>query len=431
MTTIKLTDAFVKQLRCDEQKSTTEIRDSEVRGLEIRAARAGTKSWRLHYTRRSDGKRRAVTLGRYPAVSLKEARTKARMLQASIEDVETRADPAARRRELRIAESFADLTDEWLERHARPNKVARAVADDLSMLRRHILPHLGPLKVKQIRKRDVVQMLDRVANTPDARRNREALRPMSHRPNRVFELVRAIFRWAVSRDLIETDPTSGLTPPIKKERPRERDLSHDEICRLWRVLSQAPTSRSQRRSGDLPIAKSTALTIKLALVTGQRIGEVVGINKTELQLEDPDPIWTLPTDRSKNSLANRVPLSPLAIDLIQEAHRLSKGSEWLFPNPRKVGSINAHAPTRALARARPMIGLDDFRIHDLRRTAATGMAKLGIAPHTISLILNHASARSSSITSKVYVQYSYDREKREALNAWSDRLAAIVSQCPQ
>ena len=89
--------------------------------------------------------------------------------------------------------------------------------------------------------------------------------------------------------------------------------------------------------------------------------------------------------------------------------------------------IDANAPTKALDRARPAIGLTDFRIHDLRRTAATRMAEMGIAPHTISLVLNHVSARKGTITGKVYVQYSYDREKREALDAWGARLEKIVT----
>jgi integrase len=90
--------------------------------------------------------------------------------------------------------------------------------------------------------------------------------------------------------------------------------------------------------------------------------------------------------------------------------------------------MGAHAATKALGRARPAIGLEDSRIHDLRRTAATRMAELGMSPHTISLILNHASARKGSVTSKVYVQYSYDKEKREALAAWGRLLERLVDQ---
>jgi integrase len=128
-----------------------------------------------------------------------------------------------------------------------------------------------------------------------------------------------------------------------------------------------------------------------------------------------------------NDQPNRVPLSSLALTIISEAQELAKESAWLFPSARGDGPIDAHAPTRALARARNAIGIQNFRIHDLRRTAASQMAELGINPHTISMILNHVSARQNTITSKVYVQYSYARERREALLTWSTRLEAIIA----
>jgi integrase len=116
----------------------------------------------------------------------------------------------------------------------------------------------------------------------------------------------------------------------------------------------------------------------------------------------------------------------LAVRLVNEARELSGEPDWLFPGASGQGPIDPHAPTKALGRARAVIGLDDFRIHDLRRTAATRMAEMGISPHTISMILNHVSATRGTITAKVYNQYSYDREKREALVAWGVRLEEII-----
>jgi integrase len=260
---------------------------------------------------------------------------------------------------------------------------------------------------------------------------------MTHRPNRVFELVRSIFRWAVGRDLLQVDPTWGMPPPINTETPRDRELSPAEIRQLWLALDRAPVAKRATKgiargeratvTGDLPLTRATALTLKLALATGQRIGEVSGIAISELDLNDVAPVWTIPAGRSKNRQANRVPLSPLAIRLIEEARQLASDSDWLFPGVQGARPIDPHAPTKALERARAAIGLDDFRIHDLRRTAATRMAEMGIAPHTISLILNHVSARQGTVTGKVYVQYSYDREKREALGKWGERLETIIA----
>ena len=148
---------------------------------------------------------------------------------------------------------------------------------------------------------------------------------------------------------------------------------------------------------------------------------------SELSLNDTAPVWVIPGSRTKNGEPNRVPLSALALELIAEARALAVESEWIFPSPSGDGPIDAHAPTRALGRARGSIGIKNFRVHDLRRTAATRMAEMGVSPYTISLVLNHVSARRGTVTTKAYVQYSYDREKREALEAWAQRLTEIVS----
>jgi integrase len=401
--------------------------DADTPGFGIRVSAGGRKAWVAMY-RRGAVKRR-FTIGTYPTLSLPDAREKARKaLQAVQYDG---ADPAADKIRIRAAETVAELANEWIKRHGESNKAPRTLGDDRSMLKNHILPEIGALKAAEVTKRDVIRLLDIVAAKTDARlksNNRKNRRKLTHRPNRVFELVRAIFRWAVGRDLLKFDPTLGVKPPIKKEKPRGRELSPGEIQKLWQALSRAPQKRAMKRGpGDFPMTRATALTLKLALVTAQRIGEVAGIEISELELNDTAPIWTVPGERSKNRQPNRVPLSPLGVQVVSEARQLAGNSSWLFPSPNDKGPIHSHAPTKALQRARQAIGLDDFRIHDLRRTAASRMAEMGISPHTISLVLNHVSARQGTITGKVYVQYSYDREKRDALNKWGSRLEQIIA----
>ena len=167
-------------------------------------------------------------------------------------------------------------------------------------------------------------LLDLVALKPDARLGKKARTPrkardvpvleqarqLSHRPARVYEVIRAIYRWAISRDILPADPTFGMKPPLKKERPRERALTAKEIKQFW------------SRLGDTPLSDGVQLAMKLALVTAQRIGEVSNIAKTELALDGPTPIWSLPAERSKNREGHRIPLSPLAIRIIKEAQRL-------------------------------------------------------------------------------------------------------------
>lgn len=430
MAKLKLTSRFVEALKVTTSRD--EFRDTLVTGLELRVTKSGSKTWAIVYRRKSDGRRRRFTLGAYPAMALDEARTRAKVELAA---VARGADPAGGVQERREALTFREVADDWRIRHGIPNKSPQSLKDDVSMLNRHVLPQIGDMKAGEITKRDLIRLLDKSAIAPDARRKlpKKAPRRTTHRANRVFELVRSIFRWAVGRDLIRFDPTAGMSAPIRKEKPRERVLTYPEIVTFWQALDTAPEKRAEYGKGDFPMTKPTALALKLALATGQRIGEVSGIAKTEYDLTGDAPLWTVPGNRSKNGEPNRVPLSPLAVQLIREAEALSGDAPWLFPSPKlsregKIrGPIDPHAATKALERARAKIKIAEFRVHDLRRTAATRMAELGVSPHTIGLVLNHVSARSGTITSAVYVQYSYDKEKREALGAWGAALERTLA----
>ena len=420
-----LTDRRVETAKPSAGQDRLELRDTKIRGLELRVGKKeGSKTWALLYTRQTDSRVRRVTIGPYPEIGLAEARRRALGLKVNIE---TGADPATGIQESNAAPTFKELSDEWIRIHG-PSKGAKSLSDNVSMLRRHILPVIGAKMAHDVTKRDVLRLLDLVALKPDARLGKKSsaarktrdvpvldtARQLSHRPARVYEVIRAIYRWAISRDILAIDPTFGMKPPLKKERPRERALTSEEIKQFW------------TRLGDTPLTEGVQLALKLALVTAQRIGEVSNIVKTELALHGPTPIWSLPAERSKNREGHRIPLSPLAVRLIKEAQTLSGESTFLFPSPKDGTSIGSGAATKGMQRARPTFDLPDFRVHDLRRTAATGMAELGFNPYTISLVLNHISARTGTITSAVYVKYSYDKEKREALEVWGRRLEELV-----
>jgi integrase len=164
---------------------------------------------------------------------------------------------------------------------------------------------IGTVKAVEISKRDVIRLLDAVAKTPDAgNTDGAASRKMTHRPNRVFELVRAIFRWAVGRDLLQVDPSWGLSPPIKREEEHEHNLSLDEVAQFWAALDRTPETRRSTRGlsrgervvgeSDVPLTRVTALALKLSLVTGQRIGEVAGIEIKAIDFSPLTPVWTVP-----------------------------------------------------------------------------------------------------------------------------------------
>ncbi|HRQ15063.1 MAG TPA: tyrosine-type recombinase/integrase [Promineifilum sp.] len=425
MAKVRLTSRFVETVSTGSERES--FRDTSVTGLELRVTAKGTKTWAIVYRRKSDGRRRRYTLGTFPAMSLDDARVAAKGALASIA---RGADPAGGVQERKEALAFRELSEEWRIRHGQVNKGWRSLKDNVSMLNRHILPEIGDMKAGEITKRDLIRLFDKVTATPDARKVKKGKTPRrtTHRTNRVFELVRSIFRWGVGRDIISVDPTAGMSAPIRKEKPRDRALSFSEIATLWLALDNAPETKAAYGEGTFPMTKATALSLKIALATGQRIGEVTGMDRSEYNLEGDAPLWTVPARRSKNGEPNRVPLSPLAVRLFREAEALAGKAPWLFPSPKLSksgklrGPIDAHAPTKALERARDKIAVASFRVHDLRRTAATRMAELGVSPHTIGMVLNHVSARAGTITSAVYVQYSYDKEKREALNIWGAAL---------
>jgi integrase len=214
-----------------------------------------------------------------------------------------------------------------------------------------------------------------------------------------------MLRWAVSRGDLDRNPIEGMRRP-QGSKPRKRVLSDDEIRTLWNSLPQALARNPEYQR-----------VIKLSLVTGQRVGEVVGMTQSELDRKHK--LWKLPGARTKNGHAHVVPLSPLAIELIGKAD-----GEQVFPN-------NTHDPSLAISRiiyrVQPRFGIPHWTVHDLRLTTLTGMAKLGVAPIVLGHIANHRTTTKAGMTLSVYVHHAYEKEKREALELWADRLQGIIA----
>ncbi len=393
----KLTARFVETVV--PQARRVEYRDAHTRGLVLRVTPKGVKTWAVIYTRKSDGKKRRITIGTFPGFGLEQARCEA---QAILAEVARGEDPANKTQLRKQFLTFEGLSAAWVERHGKPNKSLNTLYDDQLMLSHDILPAIGAMKAEEVTKRDVIEIIDEVAK-----------RGAKYRSNRVLALTRSIFRWGSSEDLIRLDPTQGVRPRTI-ERPRDRVLSDEEIRKFWRALNNAP------------MTFAVATILRLALVTGQRIGEVAGMTKAEIAFAPPYPVWTLPGKRTKNRLVTRIPLSPLATELLEAAITEAGDSSYVFPSRASDAPISAHAATRAIARARAMLGIDNFRVHDLRRTVATSMASLGINPYTISLVLDHVSVSKGTVTGAVYVRYSFDQEKRHALITWANHLESLI-----
>jgi integrase len=225
----------------------------------------------------------------------------------------------------------------------------------------------------------------------------------------------------LARGDLDHSPVEGMRKP-NGSTPRERVLSDDEIRVLWHGLPKA-----------LKRSKTCQRIIKLCLVTAQRVGEVAGMRRDELDLDTQT--WHLPGSRTKNGHPHTVPLSDLAVVIIREA-LTDAGGDDVFVFPAGDHALPPHAVARTIGRAQETSAkhpegrfgiIPRWTAHDLRRTALTNLARLGVAPVVAGAVANHLSVTKASITLSVYTRYTYSREKREALELWAARLEAMLA----
>ena len=362
--------------------------DEDVKGLGLRVSASGRKTWVLMYRVRGDKRLRRATLGTYPTLTLADAHDQARTdLRAAAKG----RDPASERKAERQAETFGELAEDFIERYAKKRK--RSWFKDRQALDRDLLPRFRHRKAANIKRREVIALLEEIAD-----------RGAPVGANRTLEIIRRIYNWGIEQEIVTVNPCQRISKP-GTERKRDRVLSDDEIRAVWTALE-----------GETPRMRDL---FRLRLLTAQRPGEV-----SRMRWEDIDMgsgWWTIPPEFSKNGLSHRVPLSPPAADTLRQAAGYGNDAGWVFPSPTGKGPLRA--VWRAMGNIRKKTGAE-FVPHDLRRTAATRMTgNLGIARLTVAKVLNHVE---TGVTA-TYDRHAYDREKRQALDAWGARLADILS----
>ncbi len=410
MPKVELTDKFIQAAKCVSGRK-TDYFDTLVKGLVLRASAGGQKSWYAVYGPPS--KRQWLKLGTYPEIPLggdKGARQRAKDTRAKVGDG---GDPVADKKAHEASQTVSDLIDNYVSRHASTRRSGDEIA---RRLRKNVGEVIGTIKLADLHRRDLTRCIDKIKD-----------RGAGTEANKVFEDMRAMIRWARGRGDLDQNLTEGMRRPTETVE-RDRVLSADEIKIMWAALPDADMRESTRR------------VIRLCLVTGQRVGEVAGMTREEIDLDNA--VWTIPAARSKNKREHVVPLSEMAIAIIRDqladvkALSERKGRaipSFVFPGPGARAAVTGAAIAKAVKREEvtkrskaTIMGIEPWTCHDLRRTAATHMEEIGLSPFVVGHVLNHISITKASITSRVYARYDYSREKREALDLWVDRLAGIL-----
>jgi integrase len=396
MPSIKFTAAKIKFLEPVPEKQ-VDYFDEDLAGFFVRVSPRGRKSFGVMY--RVKGRFRRLTIGTYPLLSLADARAKA--LEA-LREAKLGRDPAEEKQQERTAPTFESVALEYLEKHAKPKK--KSWKEDERIINRYLLPEFGNQHAADITRRAVREYLERkaAANAPIM-------------ANQIRAIMRKIYNWAISADIVENNPVF-LVPAPAKARARERVLTDDELRRIWEMVE------ADTKDADAAHRKHRTLTagmIKLRILTAQRGGEIVALEWSELDMSAG--WWTIPAEKSKNGLSHRVPLSSMALDVICEMKAAAGDTCTKFVFPDFKGDFHVRAPQKGLQRIQKATGID-FVGHDFRRTTSSKMTGMGIPRLTVAKILNHAQAGNT----KIYDRHSYDAEKRDALELWAKRLAEIV-----
>ena len=391
-------------------KARTDFTDPKEKGLVLRVTPGGTKTWALVYRRKSDGMKGRVTIGGFGdgagQFSLADARDRAVSLRS---EVIAGRDPGLEATAIRKSETVSEMLDAFIANHRKPG--ALWTIESKRKFEKDVKPLIGHIKLPDLNRQHIRAVLKRVAD-----RNAKAT------VNRTLATIRRALSWAVQEDLIAVNPAAGIVTGIE-EQPKDRALTQAEIAAFWHGLD------------DAPMGERSKLALRLVLLTGQRPGEVCGILKSELDLDVKT--WTLPMGRTKNRKLHVVPLHQLAVTMLQQAMALDPESPFAFTTRSrtrndipKAKAIDGHALSHAMRGSLQALGLADNPAtpHDLRRTTATHMARLGFSDHVVGKVLNHGTELRRTITARVYVQHDFFREKKAALDAWGNEIERIIGK---
>ena len=366
--------------------------------------------WRFRY--RFAGKQRIMNMGSFASLPLAKARETARELSAKValghdvagEKQERKREALAKIEAEKAAWTVSHLCDQFYERVILPkwkhaDIVRRRIENDIK-------PKMGKMKAEDVKPRDIDEMLQAIV-----------LRGAPTVANDVLRWTKRIFDFAIKRHVVETNPASAFDPSDAggKEQSRDRWLTREEIIQLFQAMRDM--------LGRFSVENLYA--VRLLLLLAVRKEELIAAPWSEFDLDNA--VWHLPEERTKTNTAIDIPLPPLALETLRELQRLANGRTYVFParkmQHRMIPHIDLNTLNAAIAKhIRPRLnGVENFTIHDFRRTARTHLAALGVDPFIAERCLNHKIKGVEGI----YNRHDYFDERKVALNEWAKLLSAL------
>lgn len=376
--------------------------DAGYPGLALRISYGGSRSWVYFY--RWQGKQRRLTLGPWPSLELAQAREGWRearkRLASGLEPIT--APPTV------TADDLTSVVAEWLKRDQADNRSHDEVK---RILDREVLPTWGQRRIGEIGRREILKLIDTIAD-----------RGAVTLARRCHAHLHRLFRWSVGRGIIDASPMVDLPKPGTEVR-RKRVLSDHELVLAWSAAQQV----------GWPMGSA----IQLLMLTAARREEIGALQWSEIDRTRNE--IRLQGERTKNGEPHTIPLSTSARSLIDAVPGVG-GSTFVFTTTgttsisgwsRAKESVDKLMLERAREDARQRgndphkVSLTDWRIHDLRRTIATGMERLGIRLQVVEALLGHTTGSRAGIVG-VYQQHTYDNEKREAVEKWAEHISILL-----
>lgn len=389
MGSIRLTAVAVEKMATPEKRK--EIYDAEVPGLVLRLLPSGTKSWSFTY--RIHNKAKRLSLGVYPGVNLKLARERSREARAQIQRGEDPVEDKKAEERERQFYSFESCAKDFIEKYCKPNLKTWKTID--RTLERFAIPAWGDRPAKNIRRRDIVELIDQVAvKTPG-------------QSNHLRAYLSKMFKWLLEREVVENNPVLGVAKR-HKSKPRSRILDQEEIGAVWNA--------AEKMGG--PFGRC----VQFLMLTGVRRDEASYLRWDELE----GNFASLPGSRMKGGRDFKVALSSAAINILDHIPHFS---DYIF-------TTNGRTPISGWGKAKRNLDvlveselghpIKGWRLHDLRRTLASGLAMLGHRAEVIKRVLGHA-ANANDVTEAHYNWHNYDAEALEAVEAWTKHILYVCT----